>query len=313
MKLALPDKYNPLFSDENQPQPSTSQPLDLLTSGPSQQGPVVKSDISSPKRILRSSQTSPQSSPSTQPRRKRKFLQPISDSDDEDIPPPSPPPVKNPRKEVKATNITDLTVDPPQSEDTLQALVPFSDQPQATDPVLVEPISAMPLEEPGTTAAIPLSETTPDLSHKSDDLSAATPTLNQDTLVKAEVQEELILNLNQESLIQNEEHDAVPVQEISYAVNSDAAIEALLLIHSASLLMMMMMMLQRSHLFQEQPLIKHQFQSLILLQLRILSLQLRILTLRLQYPLLRSRSVKCNIIRVCAKLNLLLWKPESPI
>ena len=58
------------------------------------------------------------------------------------------------RKKVKPTHITDLTVDPPNSEDTLQALVPFSDQPQAADPVLVEPISAMPFEEPGTAANI---------------------------------------------------------------------------------------------------------------------------------------------------------------
>ena len=61
----------------------------------------------------------------------------MSDSDNDDTPPPpSPPPVKQSRKKVKPTNITDLTVDPPQSEDTLQALVPFSDQPQAADPVL---------------------------------------------------------------------------------------------------------------------------------------------------------------------------------
>ena len=74
LKLALPDKYTSLFSDENIPQPSTSTPTYVPTSGPSQQGPVVKSDLPSPKRILRSSKTSPQPSPSPQPKRKRKFL-----------------------------------------------------------------------------------------------------------------------------------------------------------------------------------------------------------------------------------------------
>ena len=74
LKLALPEKYGPLFSDEDIPQPSSSTPQDVPTSSSSQQGPVVKSDLPSPKRTLRSSKTSLQPSLSTQPKRKRKFL-----------------------------------------------------------------------------------------------------------------------------------------------------------------------------------------------------------------------------------------------
>ena len=46
LRLALPDKYAALFSDENIPQPpsSAAQPDTVPTSGPSQKGPVVKSD-----------------------------------------------------------------------------------------------------------------------------------------------------------------------------------------------------------------------------------------------------------------------------
>ena len=68
-----------------------------------------------------------------------------------------------------------MTLQPPfQSVDNIQALVRFSDQPQTAAPVLVESISAMPLEMPTSAADIPMSESTPDLLHKSDDLQTAT-------------------------------------------------------------------------------------------------------------------------------------------
>ena len=125
LKLALPDKYGPLFSDENIPHPSSSsaQPDADPTSGPSQQGPVVKSDqppssgpsqkglvvISSPTRVLRSSKSPTKPSP---PPRKRRFLQKISDSDSDEEPMKSQP-VHKQRKKIRPTTITDLTVDPP--------------------------------------------------------------------------------------------------------------------------------------------------------------------------------------------------------
>ena len=172
LKLALPDKYGSLFSDENIPDPTSSsaQPDAEPTSGPSQQGPVVKSDQppssgpsqkgpvvkSSPTRVLRSSKSPTKPSP---PPRKRRFLQKISDSDSEEEPMKSPP-VQKQRKKIRPTIIADLTVDPPRSEDPHQALVPFSNQPESADPVLIEPISAIPIEEPGIAADIPMLETT---------------------------------------------------------------------------------------------------------------------------------------------------------
>ena len=142
LKLALQDKYNTLFSDDNQPQPSTSRPKSVSTSGPSQNGSIVKSDLSSPKRTLRSSKHSPHTSPSSPPRRKRKFLQPVLDSDEDAPHPPSPPPVKQTRKKIKPTSITDLIVDPPTNTEIRSlAMIPFSDpHPQFDDPVLIEPI-----------------------------------------------------------------------------------------------------------------------------------------------------------------------------
>ena len=214
LTLALPDKYNSLFSDKNQPQPSTTQTHDAPTSGPSQQGPIVKFDLSSPKRTLRSSKTSPQPSPSPQPKRKRRFLQPISDSDDEDTAhPPSPKPVKQSRKKIKPTSVTDLTVDPP-----VETVVTPLAMVTSSDPVCVEPLSAVPLDEPSPAADIPMSEKTPELQAPSYDLLEP---------ITAEVPTETLLQINQESLIQVEEHVAAPVQEISCAANSDAATEAL--------------------------------------------------------------------------------------
>ena len=83
----MPDKYGPLFSDENLPHPSssTAQPEIEPTSRPSQKGPVVKSDqaltsgpsqkgpveTTSPKRVLKSSKSP--NKPSSPPR-KRRFL-----------------------------------------------------------------------------------------------------------------------------------------------------------------------------------------------------------------------------------------------
>ncbi|XP_063938513.1 uncharacterized protein LOC135148207 [Daucus carota subsp. sativus] len=223
LTLALPDKYNSLFSYENQPQSSTAQTHDAPTSGPSQQAPVVKSDHHSPKRILRSSKSSPQPSPSPQPKRKRKFLQPISDSDDEDTPPPpSPPPVKQYRKKIKPTSVTDLTVDPP-----VESVVSPLAMVTSSDPVFVEPLSAVPLDESSTAADIPISETTPDLLDKSDDLQAAPPTLNQESLITAEIPAESTLPMHQESLLQIEDQVADHFQEITCDVHSEDATEAL--------------------------------------------------------------------------------------
>ncbi|XP_017228898.2 uncharacterized protein LOC108204109 [Daucus carota subsp. sativus] len=199
LKLALPDKYGSLFSDENIPHSSSSSAEP--TSGPSQQGPIVKYDQpptsgpsqkgpvvkSSPTRVLRSSKSPTKPSP---PPRKRRFLQKISDSDSEEE-----------------------TMKSPPSEDLHQALIPFSDQPESAYPVLVEPISAMPIEEPGTTVDIQMSETLPEYQAQSD------VPLEQ---ITAEV-----LQMNQESLIQVQETVAAPVQEISYVANSDAATKAL--------------------------------------------------------------------------------------
>ena len=102
LRVALPNKYAALFSDENIPQPPSSahEPESVPTSGPSQKGPVVKTTqvitsgssqqepvaISSPKRILRSSKSPTKPSP---PLRKRRILQKISDSDSDDEAPRS--------------------------------------------------------------------------------------------------------------------------------------------------------------------------------------------------------------------------------
>ncbi|XP_063941234.1 pollen-specific leucine-rich repeat extensin-like protein 1 [Daucus carota subsp. sativus] len=220
LRVALPDKYGPLFSDENIPHPpsSSAQPDADPTSGPSQQGPVAKPDqplpsgpsqkgsvvTSSPKRVLRSSKSPTKPSP---PPRKRRFLQKISDFDSDEEP-QQPPPVKKQRKKVKPTIVTDLTVEPPQSEDPNQALIIFSDQPQTADPVMVEPISAMPLDT--TAADIQISETIPEYHDQTE-----------------EIQPETVLKMNQESLIQVEDQVAALVQETSTAANSDAATEAL--------------------------------------------------------------------------------------
>ena len=125
------------------------------------------------------------------------------------------------RKKIKPTSVTNLTVDPP-VETVVRPLAIVT----SSDPVFVEPLSAVPLDDPSTVADIPMSETTPDdLLDKSDDLQAATPILNQESLITADVPAESTLQMNQESLIQIEDHDAAPVQEISYAANSDAATE----------------------------------------------------------------------------------------
>nr|XP_017228857.1 PREDICTED: uncharacterized protein LOC108204077 [Daucus carota subsp. sativus] len=198
LRVAMPDRYEPLFSDENIPHPpsSSAQPVVEPTSGP-----VV---TTSPKRILRSSKSPTKPSP---PPRKRRFLQKISDSDSDEAP-QLPPPVKKQRKKVKPTNITDLTVEPPQSEDPNQALILFSDQPQSADPVMIEPLSAMPLDT--AAADIQMSDTNPDFQGQSED-----------------AQTEAVLKMIQDSLIQPEANVAAPVQEVSTAANSDAATEAL--------------------------------------------------------------------------------------
>ncbi|XP_063939802.1 uncharacterized protein LOC135148489 [Daucus carota subsp. sativus] len=233
LKLALPDKYGALFSDDNIPQPPSPvhNPIPTAdpkpTSGSSQQGPVV---ISSPKRVLRSSRSpSKQQSP---PPRKRRFLQKISDSEsEEDI--PSPPPAKKLRKKIKATSITDLTVDPPQSEEPKQPLIPFSDQ--SAEPLLIEPISAVPLDI--AAADQQMSESTSDHNDQSEGTKSVEENIAADILVSETVpavpnqsedaQIELVLQMIQDSLLQPEVLVAAPAQEITEAANSDAATEAL--------------------------------------------------------------------------------------
>ncbi|XP_063942305.1 uncharacterized protein LOC135149947 [Daucus carota subsp. sativus] len=233
LKLALPDKYGALFSDDNIPQPPSPahNPIPTAdpkpTSGSSQQGPVV---ISSPKRVLRSSR-SPSKQPSPPPR-KRRFLQKISDSEsEEDIPPP--PPAKKLRKKIKATSITDLTVEPPQSEDPKQPLIPFSDQ--SAEPLLIEPISAVPLDI--AAADQQMSESTSDHNDQSEGTKSVEENIAADILVSETVpdipnqsedaQIELVLQMIQDSLLQPAVIVAAPAQEITEAANSDAATEAL--------------------------------------------------------------------------------------
>ncbi|XP_063942872.1 uncharacterized protein LOC135150481 [Daucus carota subsp. sativus] len=233
LKLALPDKYGALFSDENIPQPpspahdpiATSDPKP--TSGSSQQGPVV---ISSPTRVLRSSK-SPSKQPSPPPR-KRRFLQKISDSEsEEDIHPP--PPAKRLRKKIKATSITDLTVEPPQSEDPEQPLIPFSDQ--SAEPLLIEPISAVPLDI--AAADQQMSESTSDHNDQTEGTKSAEEKIAADTEISEkpsdapaqseDAQIEMVLQLIQDSLVQPDDIVAAPAQEIQMAENSEAATEAL--------------------------------------------------------------------------------------
>nr|XP_017228486.1 PREDICTED: microtubule-associated protein futsch-like [Daucus carota subsp. sativus] len=167
LKQAMPEKYGSLFSDENVPSSSHQQQTDAPTSGPSNKEPVAKSDKqqisdpsqkgpvipSSPTRVLRSSKSPSKSSP---PPRKRRFLQKISDSDSdtETVPVPL---VSRPRKKIKPTStITDLTVDPPQ-----ESMVNPLEMVTVSDPLMVEPLSAVPLttsSEHTPEADIPMSE-----------------------------------------------------------------------------------------------------------------------------------------------------------
>ncbi|XP_063939081.1 uncharacterized protein LOC135148329 [Daucus carota subsp. sativus] len=232
LKIALPDKYEALFSDENIPQPPSPahDPIAKFdpkpTSGSSQQGPVEKS---SPKRILRSTKSPTKPSP---PPRKRRFLQKISDSEsEEDIPPP--PPAKRLRKKIKPTSITDLTVEPPQSEDPEQALIPFSDQ--SAEPLLIEPIYALPLDT--AAADKQLSESTSDHNDQPEGTKSVKEKVAADTDISEkpsdapskseDAQIDMVLQLIQDSLVQPDDIVAAPAQEIPMAENSEAATEAL--------------------------------------------------------------------------------------
>nr|XP_017239594.1 PREDICTED: nucleolar and coiled-body phosphoprotein 1-like [Daucus carota subsp. sativus] len=145
LKQAMPEKYDPIFSDENIPS-SSHQPQYVPSSGPSQKGE------------LRSSKLPSKPSP---PPRKRRFLQKISDSDSdlEDVPTPL---VSKPRKKIKPTStITDLTVDPPQ-----ESMVNPLEMVTVSDHLMVEPQSAVPLttsSEHTPEADIPMSENIPEL------------------------------------------------------------------------------------------------------------------------------------------------------
>ncbi|XP_063941307.1 uncharacterized protein LOC135149508 [Daucus carota subsp. sativus] len=207
LKLVMPEKYDPIFSDENIPS-SSHQPKDVPSSGPSQKGPVVKSDrqpssgpsekgpvvTSSPTRVLRSSKSPSKPSP---PPRKRRFLQQISDSDSDKEPVP-PPLVSRPRKKIKPTStITDLTVDPPQ-----ESMVNPLEMVTVSDPVMVEPLSAVPL----TTS------------------SAHTPEAhNAEAIVSTPEAIVTTPDIAQETLIHVEDPVAAPDQEILRTANSEEA------------------------------------------------------------------------------------------
>ena len=87
-------------------------------------------------------------------------------------------------------------------------MILISNQPQTADPVLVEPLSAMPLES--SAADIHMSDTNPDFQAQSED-----------------AQTEAVVKMIQDSLLQSEANVAAPVQEVSTAANSDAVTEAL--------------------------------------------------------------------------------------
>ncbi|KAL1811236.1 hypothetical protein ACET3Z_021301 [Daucus carota] len=166
------------------------------------------------------------------PPRKRRFLQKISDSEsEEDIPPP--PPAKRLRKKIKPTSITDLTVEPPQSEDPAQALIPFSDQ--SAEPLLIEPISAMPLDT--AAADEQMLESTSDHNDQTEGNKSVAERIAADTDISEkpsdapskseDAQIEMVLQLIQDSLVQPDDIVAAPAQEIPMAENSEAATKAL--------------------------------------------------------------------------------------
>ncbi|XP_063945988.1 flocculation protein FLO11-like [Daucus carota subsp. sativus] len=255
LKQAMPDKYDPIFSDENIAS-SSHQPQDVPSSGPSQKGPVVKSDhkstsgpsqkgsvvTSSPTRVLRSSKSPSKPSP---PPRKRRFLQKISDSDSdhEDVPTPL---VSRPRKKIKPTStITDLTVDPPQ-----ESMVNPLEMVTVSDPLMVEPLSAVPLttsSEHTPEADIPMSEnipesedllpqppaadipssgTTPEEHVSTPEAHVITPEEHVSTPeAHVTTPEEHVSTpeIAQETLIPVEDFVAAPDQEILNAANSEGA------------------------------------------------------------------------------------------
>ncbi|XP_063936114.1 uncharacterized protein LOC135147192 [Daucus carota subsp. sativus] len=242
LKQAIPEKYSSLFSDENIPSSSHQQQTDVSTSGPFQEGPVVKSDhkstsgpsqkgpvvTSSPTRVLRSSKSPSKPSP---PPRKRRFLQKISDSDSDNEPVP-PPLVSRPRKKIKPTSpITDLTVDPPQ-----KSMINPLEMVTVSDPVMVEPLSAVPLStssEHTTEADIPMSENIPESKDllpqppAADIPSSGTTPEEHVATPEAHVPtpEEHVSTpeIAQENLIPVEDFVAAPDQEILNAANSEEA------------------------------------------------------------------------------------------
>ncbi|XP_063947536.1 uncharacterized protein LOC135152041 [Daucus carota subsp. sativus] len=164
LKVALPDKYETLFSDENIPQPPS----------PAHE-PVAKSD---PKPTSGSSQQGP-------------------------------------------------------SEDPEQALIPFSDQ--SAEPILIEPLSAMPLDT--AAADKQMSESTSDHNDQTEGNKSVEERLAADTDISErpsdapskseDAQIEMVLQLIQDSLVQPEDIVAAPAQEIPMDENSEAATEAL--------------------------------------------------------------------------------------
>nr|XP_017228772.1 PREDICTED: proteoglycan 4-like [Daucus carota subsp. sativus] len=245
LKLTMPDKYDSLFSDENIPS-SSHQAQDIPTSGPSQKGPVVKSDLkttsgpsqkgpvvtSSPTRVLRSSK-SPSKQPSPPPR-KRRFLQRLSDSDSDPEPEPVPL-ISRPRKKIKPTStITDLTVDPPQ-----ESIVNPLEMVTVSDPLMVEPLSAVPLTTSSeadipmsehipqsedllphsTAAAIPPSENTPEEHVSTPEAHVTTP----EAIVSTPEAIVTTPDIAQEILTPVEDLVAAPDQEMLYAANSEEA------------------------------------------------------------------------------------------
>ena len=127
-------------------------------------------------------------------------------------------------------------------------MIPFSEQPSGAEPILIEPLSAVPLET--TEADKQMSEAISDhIDQTAGTKSDEELKLNQESLIQheemivadakvsertsddpsksEEAQIEMVLQMIQDSLLQPETNVAAPAQEIPTAANSDAATEAL--------------------------------------------------------------------------------------
>nr|XP_017233280.1 PREDICTED: uncharacterized protein LOC108207337 [Daucus carota subsp. sativus] len=122
----------------------------------------------------------------------------------------------------------------PVSEDPEQPLIPFSNH--SAEPLLIQPISAMPLEEK-TAADQQMSESTSDHTDQTEGTKSVEEKIAADTDISEkpsdapgqseDAQIEMVLQLIQDSLVQPDDIVAAPVQEIQMAETSQAATEAL--------------------------------------------------------------------------------------